>query len=327
MALLVPDDGTLVRALMAVDRLVVSVGLLVLLGGAGFVAVAQLEAASRMTRRLERRAWWLLGFAWWATAIGTFAGLLLYGPFAAGAPAGRALDAAPLDQTLRTRFGGIWALRVLLLVLLALLWVWSEPEERGWPRKGAWAAVGALAAVLAVTPALSGHSGAGPDAAFGVAVGVLHFSAAAVWFGGLILLGACVLPRADGRLLHPVLRFSSVAFTAMVVIVATGTVQGWRQLGSLQALAHTAYGRLLVAKVAAFLLLVAFAGRSRTLVRRRLVARALVGAAPARHGADGDADADSVWLLRRLVLAEVVIAVVVLALTALLGIATPPRAT
>ena len=295
MALLVPDDGALVRALMAMDRLVVSVGLLVLLGGAGFVAVAQLEAASRMTRRLERRAWWLLGFAWWATAIGTFAGLLLYGPFTAGAPVGRALVAAPLDQTLRTRFGGIWAVRVLVLVLLALLWVWSEPGA-GRPRKGAWAAVGALAAVLAVTPALSGHSGAGPDAAFGVAVGVLHFSAAAVWFGGLILLGACVLPRADGGLLHPVLRFSSVAFTAMVVIVATGTVQGWRQLGGLHALAHTAYGRLLVAKVAAFLLLVAFAGQSRTLVRRRLV------------------------------LAEVVIAVVVPTLTALLGIATPPTA-
>jgi putative copper export protein len=60
----------------------------------------------------------------------------------------------------------------------------------------------------------------------------------------------------------------------------------------------------------------------------------LVGAAasprPAR-GASGPglreaADAKSVRLLRRLVLAEVIIAVVVLAVTALLGIATPPRA-
>jgi putative copper export protein len=36
--------------------------------------------------------------------------------------------------------------------------------------------------------------------------------------------------------------------------------------------------------------------------------------------------AESLWLLRRLVLAEVVIALVVLAVTALLGIATPPTA-
>jgi len=323
MALLAPDDGELVRALMALDRLLVSVGLLVLLGGAGFIAVAQLEAAARMTRRLERRAWWLLGAAWCATTIGTLAGLLLYGPFTAGASFGRTLDAVPLDQTLQTRFGGIWGVRVLLLLILALLWVWSEPEVQRM-RKGAWMAVGLLAAVLAVTPALSGHSGARPDAAVGVVVGVLHFSAAAVWFGGLILLGACVLPRADVGSLHSVLRFSSAAFTAMVVIVVTGTVQSWRQLGSLQALGETTYGHLLVAKVAAFLLLIAVAGRSRVLVRRRLMAMELVGAAPARPSAD--ADAGSLWLLRRLVLAEVAIAIVVLAVTALLGIATPPRA-
>jgi copper transport protein len=111
-------------------------------------------------------------------------------------------------------------------------------------------------------------------------------------------------------------------------------VQSWRQLGSLQALGQTAYGRLLLAKVAVFLLLIAVAGRSRVLVRRKLMARALVdAAAPPQHAGGAarpplsdDTDAGSLWLLRRLVLAEVAIAVVVLAVTALLGIATPPRA-
>jgi len=163
---------------------------------------------------------------------------------------------------------------------------------------------------------------------------VLHFSAAAVWFGGVVLLGTCMLPRPDVSMLQPVSRFSSVAFMAMVVIVVTGMMQGWRQVGSLQALGHTAYGRLLVAKVAMFLLLIAVAGRSRVLVRRKLMARALVGAeAPDRQTSDtmrpdlsDEADNGSLWLLRRLVLAGVIIAVVVLAVTALLGIATPPRA-
>ena len=128
-------------------------------------------------------------------------------------------------------------------------------------------------------------------------------------------------------------RFSSVAFTAMVMIVVTGMVQGWRQVGSLQALGQTAYGRLLVVKVAAFLLLIVVAGRSRVLVRRKLMARALVGAAArdqdrgdAGGPGMGDVDGGSLWLLRRLVLTEVIVAVVVLAVTALLGIATPPRA-
>jgi copper transport protein len=114
------------------------------------------------------------------------------------------------------------------------------------------------------------------------------------------------------------------------VIVVTGMVQGWRQVGSLQALGDTGYGRLLVAKVAAFLLLIAVAARSRALVRRKLTAQALVGAPD--HPGPGAAlpgltdHARSVWLLRRLVLAEVIIAIVVLAVTALLGIATPPTA-
>ena len=321
-------------ALMALDRLIVATGLLVLLGATGFVAVARLATpAWRLNQRLERRAWRLLELAWWVTLLGTLAGLLLYGPFSTGLPPILALDwTLLLDHTVRTRFGNAWALRILLLLLLALLLVWSKREAERTPRS-AWLAVAGSAAGLAVTPALSGHAAAGPDAAVGAGVGVVHFSAAAVWFGGLVLLGTCVLPRAEGELLGAVARFSSVAFTAMVAIVVTGMVQGWRQVGSLQALGHTAYGRLLVVKVAAFLLLIVVAGRSRVLVRRKLMARALVGAAARdRDRGDaggpgmGDVDGGSLWLLRRLVLTEVIVAVVVLAITALLGIATPPRA-
>ncbi|HET7517527.1 MAG TPA: CopD family protein [Actinomycetes bacterium] len=318
-------------ALMALDRLVVATGLLVLLGVTGLLAVARLATpAWRLNERLERQAWRLLEVAWWVTLLGTFTGLLLYGPLSTGLPPILALDwTLLLDHTVRTRFGNAWALRILLLLILALLLVWSKREAERTPRS-AWLAVAVSAAGLAVTPALSGHAAAGPTAAVGAVVGVVHFSAAAAWFGGLVLLGTCVLPRAEGGLLGAVARFSSVAFTAMVVIVVTGMVQGWRQGGSLQALGDTAYGRLLVVKVAVFLLLIVVAGRSRVLVRRKLTARVLIGA-PDRRGPGAARpgltdDARSLWLLRRLVLAEVVIAVVVLAVTALLGIALPPRA-
>ena len=333
--LLAPDGGiSVIDALMALDRLVVATGLLVLLGTTGVVAVARLATpAWRLNQRLERRAWRLLEVAWWVTLLGTLAGLLLYGPISTGRPPILALDwRLLLDHTVRTRFGNAWALRILLLLLLAVLLVWSKREAERTPRS-AWLAVAGSAAGLAVTPALGGHAAAGPDAAgaaVGAVVGVVHFSAAAIWFGGLVLLGTCVLPRAEGELLGAGARFSSVAFTAMVVIVVTGMVQGWRQVGSLQALGHTGYGRLLVVKVAAFLLLIAIAGRSRALVRRKLTARVLIGA-PDQRGPGAALpgltdDARSLWLLRRLVLAEVIIAIVVLAVTALLGIATPPGA-
>jgi copper transport protein len=144
-ALLAADDKTLVGTLMAVDRLVVTTGLLVLLGGAGFLAVARLPTpAWPLTRRVEGRAWWLLRVAWSATLVGTLAGLLLHGPFTAGLSLGRAPDATLLAQTLGTRFGGIWALRVLLLLLLvAFLRVWVQgwlpgcAPAPGW-RSGCW---------------------------------------------------------------------------------------------------------------------------------------------------------------------------------------------
>jgi copper transport protein len=335
-ALLVPGPGTwLVSALMAVDRLVVLTGLLVLLGGAGLVAVARLPTpAWRLTRRMEGRAWWLLRVAWWATLVGTLVGLLLHGPFTAGLPLRRALDATLLAQTVGTRFGGIWAVRVLLLLfLVAFLRAWSQERCVGThQRLGGGRGAGGCAGRH---PALSGHAAAGPYAAVGAVLGALHFSAAAVWFGGLVLLGTCVLPNADVELLAAVPRFSAVAFTAMVVIIVTGTLQGWRQLGSLQAVGDTGYGHLLLAKVAVFVVLIAVAARSRVLVRRKLTARALAGAAaphrPARAAAlprlaGDDADAGSLSLLRRLVLAEITIAIVVLVITALLGIATPPIA-
>jgi hypothetical protein len=63
--LLAADGGMWVMgALMALDRLVVATGLLVLLGTTGFVAVARLATpAWRLNQRLERRAWRLLEVA------------------------------------------------------------------------------------------------------------------------------------------------------------------------------------------------------------------------------------------------------------------------
>ena len=164
--------------------------------------------------------------------LATLGGLLLHGPFTAGLPLSRAPDATLLVQTVGTRFGGMWALRVLLLLLLvAVLRAWAR-WEAGWMRTSAWVAVGVVVAALVVTPALSGHAAAGPEPVVGAVVGVLHFSAAAVWFGGVVLLGTCMLPRPDVAMLQAVSRFSSVAFMAMVGIVVTGMMQSWRQVGA-----------------------------------------------------------------------------------------------
>jgi copper transport protein len=157
-----------------------------------------------------------------------------------------------------------------------------------------------VGAALLVTPGLAGHPGTGDAAWFTTAIDVVHLSAAAVWAGGLAMLVTAVLPQSDETAV--VRRFSAVAFVAVVVIVATGVLQSWRQVGSLDALQHTTYGNVLLAKVALFVGMVGLAAWSRKLLRRKA----------------GES-------LRRSVAAEAAAAVGIVALTALLVNVVPGR--
>ena len=62
------------------------------------------------------------------------------------------------------------------------------------------------------------------------------------------------------------LKVSSVAFSAVVVVVATGVFQSIRQVGSFYALFHTVYGRTLLVKIGLVVVLIAFGGLSRRIL-------------------------------------------------------------
>ena len=99
-----------------------------------------------------------------------------------------------------------------------------------------------------------------------VVTDALHLSAGAVWLGGLVGL-ALTLPAIRGRrradTATVVSRFSSVAAGVLALLVASGTLMGWRILGSWDALFGTTYGRLLLVKVGIALLVVAIAAWNR----------------------------------------------------------------
>jgi copper transport protein len=177
------------------------------------------------------------------------------------------------------------------------------------------------------TVSLAGHAGSGPAAPLGLAADGLHLAAVSVWLGGLALLLTAVLPRRDPVELRQVLpRFSRLAFGAVAVIVTTGLVQSWRQVATLDALAATQYGRLLLAKITLVVLLLAAGAVSRALVHRRLLpTSALVARADGPGAARLDPDLDTVARLRRSVGLEIAIAVVVLALTTVLVATNPAR--
>jgi copper transport protein len=293
------------------------VGLLGLVGSVAMLLLVWPQGRARpAVRRVAASAWGLV-FA------GSVAGLLLQGPTAAGLGVGDMLDGELLSAVMGTQYGKAHAVRLVLLLvagglLLALL------RARPDPGRSALAAAGLLAVPLVVTWPLSGHAAAGDMTWLAIPADGLHLLAVGAWTGGLVVLVAGLLRARDETQMASALpRWSRLATVAVVVMVATGLFASWREVGGLAQLTDTTYGRLLVVKTTAVILMLGIGNAGRHWVRRRytmtLVHAATDAATAERPAPTGPQVAD----LRRGVFAEAGIALVVVVLTTFL-VETPP---
>jgi copper transport protein len=372
MARLVASSGgdTTVGLLYGVDRFAGFAGMVLLVGGALFVAALWPDGAG------DRRARRLLAGGWITVAVATVVGFGLQAAYTAGESLSGVVDPSVVGDVFATRAGRVWLVRLVLLVIVAVLGSRLLPRSTspaparattlsasassvdvdgvGAPATATATAATAgtaspgaevdlrngvdrftpslvgvvvLGLALLATISLAGHAGAGDLVPLAIVTDVVHLLGVAFWLGGLALLLLVVLRsptappppagddgtvaggsehRASGVVQRVVDEFSALAQIAVAAIVVSGTVQGWRQVGTLDALTGTTYGRLLIAKVVLFALIMVGAYVSRSAVRRRAADRRAGQSAP------------SVGVLRRSVGAEVAIAVVVLGVTALL---------
>ena len=319
------SGSRVVGVAFATARFLLFTGLVVLVGAAAFViAVWPGGFGNRAVARL-------LWVAWGVTFGATIATIGLQGAYAAGLPLSGAFDPSVIGEVLTTRYGLVSAARLgLLLVLLPVVVLLGRPAppRTGEPREQIAEDAAALGAIgLLLTPGLSGHAGTGFMIPVGIFTDVVHLAGVSMWLGGLVVLAGILLRSGTpGELREVVPRFSRIAFLSVVAITASGVIQAWRQLGTLDALTSTTYGRILIVKVALVAVVVAVAGVSRKVVQRRLGAGALV-ARPAGPGtATLDPDVETTSRLRRSVGIEVVLAAGVLVLAALLVQAPPGRA-
>ncbi|MET4925299.1 copper resistance protein CopC [Streptomyces sp. PSRA5] len=215
-----------------------------------------------------------------------------------------------------------------------------------------------VAAGIAGTWALSEHASTGIQTGLAMPLDVLHLLAVAVWLGGLVSL-LVALFRAPDIERAAVRRFSRIAFGSVVVLAVTGLYQSWRQVGSWDAWTDTSYGRLLLVKVGLISVLLGAAWFSRRWTgllgeraktdadagteaeaeeveeeagagggpdpeRAGQLARQRTALATARKKRNRDADTERSGL-RRSVLTEACIALVVLAVTTALTGTEPGR--
>ena len=319
-------------------RLSVFGGLLVLVGLSLMIALVWRPGGS------PRRAGGVLWVSWWVLVVATVLAIAAQGVYGAGLPIGDIIRPSLITGVLHTRFGELAVVRLGLLAgFVAVLRGIEDRASRG-PRRWRWVlAVNAvLGLALVLTVSLAGHASTGADPTWGLVLDVLHLSAASVWTGGLALL-AVVLIRPDasrgqtddpGRITHAV---SAYALAAVVVVVATGTLQSMRQVGSVYAFVNTTYGRTLLVKIAIVVVLIALGALSRRLVHRgwglRRSGRAAISSpAPARSSSGASAQSGTnvghdgrSGRLRRMVVAELAVVLAVLAVTALLVNSVPAR--
>lgn len=271
---------------------------LALLGGAWLLFTIWPEGEADVR---TRRAIWA---GWGAAVLAAGLSLLIQGPYTAGTGLGDLFDVSKLDDTLHTHFGVLYSVRLVLLGALAFLLPVAY--------RARWVAA-LLAVGVVATYAGDGHASTTSPSWLSMPIDGLHLAGMAVWLGGLLVLLCGVLPRREPDELERVLpAFSTVAFVCVCVIAASGAYAAVRGVGTIHAIFSTTYGLLVLTKILLFAGLLAIANVSRLLVRRRTVAFAMTDPV-----VDDDEDVD-VERLRRSVVVEVGVALVVLAVTAVL---------
>jgi putative copper resistance protein D len=228
-----------------------------------------------------------------------------------------ALSALPLVLG-RTHFGAIWRLRAWGVALVVFLCALRRPLAHA----------GALVVMLAVvfTLAASGHAGDWGDFTMAAFVDWVHASAAFLWGGALCCVWCCVFRAPPATLSSVALatvarRFSRLAGVCVCAIVLSGIANGCVEVGAIAGLWTSAYGLLLLAKLALVAGTLALGARNRYRVLPGLAAIAAHQA-----GDERDPTPDSLRaMLARYVAGEVLLVAVVFGCTAVIVQLPPPR--
>jgi putative copper resistance protein D len=262
------------------------------------------DGSARMRGRARRVAACCLalllasGFLWLAVEATRMSGL----------PPAQALSRETLETVLaQTLFGRVWIVRFALAAALGATLYLAR-------RRAAFDTANALlAAGLLASLAWAGHAAAerGADRVAHLAADAAHLLAAGAWLGALLPLAYVLAGSPSIELAERATRrFSIMGIACVSVLVLTGTASAWYTVGSVPALFGTSYGLLLLAKLALFAAMLAFAAANR------------LRWTPPLRAAGGEAML-ALRRLRRNAIAETSLGVAVLGVVGALGVTVP----
>ena len=216
-----------------------------------------------------------------------------------------------------TGFGRAAFLRIILIGVAIVV-----PFVMRWSRQ-AWIVQAVIGAAVVASFAWTGHGVKDEGVAgFVHLVGdIVHLLAAAVWVGALLALAALLIESVRGRsgareALRGLEGFSSIGVAVVALLLLSGIINSWFLVGPshIKQLLTSPYGLLLDAKLLLFVGMLALAAANRYHLTPRLNAEV----------AQTGSQEKSLAVLRRSVVWETGLALLVLAVVSLMGTLEPP---
>ena len=192
-------------------------------------------------------------------------------------PVVRAVSSGTLVTVMReTLFGRVATLRLGLMLLLGVTLMSGRPTR--YPEtRGTDIARAGLAGIVLATMAWMGHAVAtiGLNGRIHLGADIVHLLAAGAWVGGLLPLAFTLVCAADAPAGHITVdtlkRFSRLGMLCVAALLVTGIINAWFLVARSAALFGTAYGQLLLVKLAFFALMVSLAGANRVWLTPQIV--------------------------------------------------------
>lgn len=247
-------------------RAFIFIGLALSVGGIVFYyVVLRPMDADDLTNATRRRTILLIGIGAFLVAISQFLTLVIT-PWALADAAGH----WPLAAFLTTGFAKVGILYTALGFCLGcvVIYLWHHPKS-----SVTWLVAAFVAVMITVSGAWFTHGASRiENAAALMTVTVIHQLAAVVWIGGTMHLTAQWrllhrIPNGDAAWLPMPARFSPLALCSVVFLIIAGVYLYWQYIYSVSGLIGTAYGTMLITKVALMAVVLLLGGINNLTIR------------------------------------------------------------